>query len=223
MAFEYDEDVFPSWAVSSKEPTLEEKPPELLTGAILDAAQDDFASKVERSEAMAVALQWLEDGEFTYDSLDSLIYGMAASELDHEPDEDSGCDEDVYNEYLNKTANALVELGANPSSVQSLFENEDDEAADIIGNKLTMTLDSLKDDDDTLITNYAVGGMILDASAKKVVRDGVVAWIKKPIKKRKMTSAQKAALKKARRKAHSASAKRKRKKSRKVRKNNNLK
>ena len=80
-----------------------------LTGAVLDSAEDDMAEKLGKSDAMAVALQWVEDGEYTYDALDNLVYGMTID--DPEADEPE-VDEEAYTEMLNGVAGALVELGA---------------------------------------------------------------------------------------------------------------
>lgn len=191
-----------------------------LTGAVLDSAEEDMAEKMGKSDAMAVALQWVEDGEYTYDALDNLVYGMTID--DPEADEPE-VDEEAYNEMLNGVAGALVELGASKDGVVSLLQDEDDEAGEIIGNKLSSVMDSVTEDDYTLITRYAAGGMILDAM-QKVVRDGEVTWIqKKPKRKRIMSAAQKAALKKARMKSNTAAAKAKRKKSARVRKSAGLK
>jgi hypothetical protein len=191
-----------------------------LTGAVLDSAEEDMAEKMGKSDAMAVALQWVEDGEYTYDALDNLVYGMTIE--DPEADEPE-VDEEAYTEMLNGVADALVELGASKDGVVSLLQDEDDEAGEIIGNKLSSVMDSATEDDYTLITRYAAGGMILDAM-QKVVRNGEVTWIqKKPKRKRIMSAAQKAALKKARMKSNTAAAKAKRKKAMRVRKSAGMK
>ena len=191
-----------------------------LTGAVLDSAEEDMAEKMGKADAMAVALQWIEDGDYTYDALDNLVYGMAID--DPEADEPE-VDEDAYAEMLNGVAGALAELGASKDGIMSFLQDEDDEAGDIIGSKLSVVMDSVTDDDFSLISRYAAGGMILDAM-QKVVRDGEVTWIqKKPKRKRIMSAAQKAALKKVRMKANTASAKAKRKKAARVRKSAGLK
>jgi len=191
-----------------------------LTGLVLDSAEEDMAEKMGKSDAMAVALQWVEDGEYTYDALDNLVYGMTID--DPEADEPE-VDEEAYTEMLNGVAGALVELGASKDGVVSLLQDEDDEAGEIIGKKLSSVMDSVTEDDYTLITRYAAGGMILDAM-QKVVRDGEVTWIqKKPKRKRIMSAAQKAALKKARMKSNTAAAKAKRKKAMRVRKSAGMK
>ena len=191
-----------------------------LTGVVLDSAEEDMAEKMGKADAMAAALQWVEDGEYTYDALDNLVYGMTIE--DPEADEPE-VDEEAYTEMLNGVAGALVELGASKDGVVSFLQDEDDEAGEIIGNKLSAIMDSVTDDDFTLISRYAAGGMVLDAM-EKVVRDGEVTWIqKKPRKKRIMTAAQKIALKAARMKAHTGASMRKRKKSMRIRKTSGLK
>ena len=191
-----------------------------LTGVVLDSAEEDMAEKMGKADAMAAALQWVEDGEYTYDALDNLVYGMTIE--DPEADEPE-VDEEAYTEMLNGVAGALVELGASKDGVVSFLQDEDDEAGEIIGNKLSAVMDSVTDDDFTLISRYAAGGMVLDAM-EKVVRDGEVTWIqKKPRKKRIMTAAQKIALKAARMKAHTGASMRKRKKSMRIRKTSGLK
>lgn len=191
-----------------------------LTGAVLDSAEEDMAEKMGKSDAMAVALQWIEDGEYTYDALDNLVYGMTID--DPEADEPEP-NEEAYVEMLNGVADAMIELGASKDGVISFLQDEDDEAGEIIGNRLSSVMDSASEDDYTLITRFAVGGMVLDGM-EKVVRDGEITWIrKKPKKKRIMSAEQKAALRKAQAKSHNGASKAKRKKAMRMRKSAGLK
>ncbi|GAL07944.1 baseplate or tail tube [Photobacterium aphoticum] len=68
-----------------------------------------------------------------------------------------------------------------------------------------------------MIAEFGVRETLMNEAIKKVVRDGKVVTINTNKRKRKMTAAQKAALKKARLKAHSSSAKAARKKAMKTR------
>ncbi|MGL4898780.1 MAG: hypothetical protein ACRC4U_01830, partial [Shewanella sp.] len=59
-------------------------------------------------------------------------------------------------------------------------------------------------------------------AVKKVVRSGKVKWIKKPLRKKRINGAQRAALKKARMKSNTSAAKAKRRRSMKRRKASGL-
>ena len=75
------------------------------------------------------------------------------------------------------------------------------------------------------IAIYTVAGgnaAMLEAVSKKVVRDGKVTIIRKRPRPRRMTSLQKQALKKARRKAHTSIANTRRRKSIRIRKKRGL-
>ncbi len=209
-------------AQAELKPEQPAKEGELLTGAILDSAEDDYANKQSRAKAVAIGLQWLEEGEFTYDSLDSLVYGFVAEEAEDGEILDSvDVDEDEFNDMIQMVGDALMDMGGSQENVTSFINDEDDDAGELLGNRLVAVMDSCDDDDYMVISRYAVGGMILD-SMKRVVRDGEVKWIKKPRRKRRLTAAQRMALKRARKKANTSAAKRKRSKAKKIRKSRGM-
>lgn len=196
---------------------------------IFDGNQDsdplsDFTSKQDKADAMAIALQWQEDGDSTYDALENLVYGMSADHsLDDDEGESSGSSEDHYNDLLEKVGSALIELGASENGVTAFIEDEDDEAGALLSSKLSSVMDSLSDDDPVLINRFAVNSdMLLDANVKAVRNGKFVLINNKRRRKRKQSAKQRAALKRNRKKAHNAKARKNRKKSSKLRKSRGM-
>ncbi|MFH1984780.1 MAG: hypothetical protein ABIL58_23310 [Pseudomonadota bacterium] len=177
---------------------------------------EDFAEQQFRSAAMATALAWLEGKDFTFAALDVLVVGMVDADGDEEVGEDEEAD---YNELLSITADALIRLGASPENVGAFIDAEDDEAGTKLGKFLSDKLDAIELDDEDLITRFATsaGEPVFEATVK-VIRGGKVVLKKKRVKKYRMTAAQRAGLKKARRKANTSAARRMRAKSMKIRK-----
>ncbi len=186
-----------------------------------NTAVEDFADRQVRSAAMATALAWVNEGDFGYAVLDAMVVGM----VDLDGDDEVGEDEEVdYNDLLSATAEALIRLGGSESNVAAFIEDEDDAEGEKLGKHLAAKLQSVSAADDDIINRFAMrsGEAILEAGTRKVIRDGKVVIKKKRVKKYRMTSAQRQALKKARRKANTAAAKRVRAKSMKIRKQRGL-
>lgn len=205
-----DDEVFGSFAQTpifeSKQPMTEEQ----IEDQIIDAAANTL-----RSEAMGVALTWIEEGEHTFDAIDYLVEGIVTD--GSEEDQDLTPDEvDHYDSIMEIMPAALKSLGGNAENIAKLLDHEDDEAGATLGKHLTSKLDETTKDDDDLVAEFAAGGeMILES--RRMVRNGKVVRKRRKLRKRRMTPAQRAALKKARRKAHTSAARRARKKSMKVR------
>lgn len=181
---------------------------------ILDDASDDLAEKQLRANGMAAVLTWLEDEDATYENFESIVAGLADADEDGEVTEP---EEDLFNDILTFAADSLVELGANNANVQSFINDESDSSGEKLHSYLTEKLSSIDKSDDDLITEYAVkASLVLDAT-QRVIREGKVKVIKKPLKRKRLSSAQRSALKKARRKANNSGARRKRAKSMKAR------
>jgi len=176
---------------------------------------DDFAKKQLRSLAMACVLEWIAGGDYTYQALDDAVVTVADLDGDGEILED---EESYFNELLVEAAYALTSLGADMDNVQSFIEDENDEEGQKLGEFLSEKMNDIESDDETLISNYAVSNAPIMEAAIKVVRGGKIVLKKKRIgRPRKLSAAQKAALKKARRKAFTGAAKLARKKSMKMR------
>ncbi|EKZ9261765.1 hypothetical protein RFB73_005026, partial [Escherichia coli] len=163
-----------------------------------------------------------EDGDPEADSFDALAITMAGlADIDEDTD---FTDEqiDAYNDALAALADAAVALGADQDDVTEMIDDEDDSAAERVYDALS---ESDTDMMETAIAIYTVAGgdsAMLEAVRKKVVRDGKVTIIRKRPRPRRMTSLQKQALKKARRKAHTSVANINRKKSMRIRKKRGL-
>lgn len=184
---------------------------------VTDAAVDDFATKLARSQAMAVALTFVAEGDFTYDTLEGLVIGMTSADMDSDG-EISEDEEDAFNEILSYVAEAFGVLGAGAENVAAFINDEDDAAGATMGTRLAGRLEETKLTDDDIIARFALQEQLVLDGWKKVVKGGKVVLKKIRTKKVRLNAAQKAALKKARRKANSAAAKFARKKSMKMRK-----
>lgn len=175
-----------------------------------------------RSLAASLLAGWVADGDADADSFEALALVLAG--LDGIPEDEDLTDDQVdqFNAALSQLANAAVALGADQDDVTSMIDDDDDSAAESVYEALS----GLSDDDEA-IADYTIAGgeggeAMLESATFKAVRDGVVTLIRKRPKKRRMTSLQKQALKKARTKAHSSMANAHRKKSMKLRKKRGL-
>jgi hypothetical protein len=180
---------------------------------------DDFATKQTRSQAMACVLGWIDGGDFSFGALADLAAGIADLDGDEEFSDD---EEAFYNDLLTEVGYALTALGADADNVQTFIDDEDDAAGAKMGAFLADKMQSVEEDDETLITNYAVSNAPIMESMIKVVRAGKVVLKKKRLRKVKLSAAQKAGLKIARRRAFTGAAKLKRKKSMKIRRKRGL-
>lgn len=192
-------------------------------GGVLEDAVSTISRSQARAEAMSSVLDWASGGEFTYDALDEILVVVADIDGDYELSE---ADEDRYNEIWGEVPDALLTLGCSEADVKALVDGpgkEADDAAARIGAFLSTELDSIEADDDDLIAGFAAGeDAVLESAAgdeahigvleatykrRKVVRDGKVQIVRKRVSgKVRLSAAQKAGLRKARRKAHTAAA-----------------
>ncbi|HAV9958190.1 TPA: hypothetical protein JLH71_002572 [Escherichia coli] len=189
--------------------------------AMLEAVESRAKGDM-RSLAASMLAGWVEDGDPEADSFDALAISMAGlADIDEDTD---FTDEqiDAYNEALAALADAAVALGADQDDVTEMIDDEDDAAAERV-------FDALSENDsdmmESAIAIYTVAGgdsAMLEDVRKKVVRDGKVTIIRKRPRPRRMTSLQKQALKKARRKAHTSVANINRRKSMRIRKKRGL-
>jgi hypothetical protein len=206
-----DDEVFGDFRPSM----ITESAPRERSAAEMDTLIAEAAENTLRSEAMGAVLTWLDEGDWSFEALDSLIEGLA-SDTDEEELTD---DENEHYEALWETAeDAMVSLGAEKSSISRLLE-EDDDAAEALGKHLTARLDDVAKSDDDLVSEFGVGGELVLEATQRVVRNGETRRVpKKRRRKRRQTPAQRASLKKARRKAHSSGARRSRSRSNRRRK-----
>lgn len=201
--------------IGAKKPMLNDTP----SDSVYEAAIADFAETQMRSEAMSIALTFIDDGEFSADQIDAMLIGFVNEDEDEdELDEDQ---EMQYEALAETLAEAFISLGATKSNAEAAI-NGDDESAATLGEYLADKMEDNAKTDDEIITKFAVeGGMIFEAK-KRVVRDGKVLTVTKRTRKVRLSAAQRAALKKARRKAHTSAAKRARSKSMRIRKSRGL-
>lgn len=188
--------------------------------AMMEAVERRY-NEDRRSLSASMLLDWVSDGEPTWDSFSALAVSLAG--LDDLDDDADYTDEqvDAYNEALSDLAYAAIALGADQDDVTNMIDEENDDAASAVFDALSDI-----DDEDEAISQYAIAGedddAMFEAPRIKVVRAGKVVLIRKRLKKVRRTSKQKAALKKAQLKAHTSTAKLHRRKSLKVRKSRGL-
>ena len=191
----------------------------IFEAAAKDRDVDGFAGQQLKSAAMATALVFVEEKDFTFEALDALVVGM----VDLDGDEEVGDDEEQdYNDLLSGVADAFIELGASPENVAAFIDDEDDEQGEKLGKFLAKKLADVSIDDNQIISRYATRSGAVFEAAKKVVRNGKVILKKKRVKKYRMSAAQRQALKRARRKSNTAAARRNRAKAMRVRKQRGL-
>lgn len=202
-----DDEVFGGFRPGSM---VTESAPRGRSESEMDDLIAEAAENVLRTEAMGAVLTWVEEGDWSYDTLDSLLEGMASSS----DEEDMSEDEEAHYEALWETVEeALGVLGADDSNIAQVLKGDDD-AAQALGKFLSAELDEVTKSDDDLVSEFGVGGQLVLEATKRVIRGGEMRRL--PVRrrrKRRMTPAQRAALKKARRKAHTSSAKRSRSRS----------
>lgn len=231
--FDFDDPTFPSTRTGQFLAGILESA-DIAKGKPSDTpdAVEVFALQQARTQAMSAVLAWVAEGDFTYTALDEFICGVADLDGDFEISDE---EEVVYNAIWQHVPDALQTLGADEADVNELVNSEDNDAAARIGKALSAAMDETTADDEEIIAGFALGEdavfenasddpegrhMILEATYKrrKVVRDGKVQVIRKRISgKVRLSAAQKAALKKARRKAHTGAAKLARRKSMRIR------
>lgn len=212
------------------------------TGASRSAGEDavaEAARSAARAAAMSALLSWIEAGDYSYDTLDEAVIVVADLDGDFEISDE---EEDYYNRIWAEMGDALLSLGVGVQDAQTLVDGpgkDADDAAFRVGRKLSDAMDEERADDDSLISGFALGeDALLESIAddtqmhgimeatyknKKVVRDGQVIVERKRIGgAARLSAAQKAGLRKARRKSHTAAANLKRRKSMRLRQNRGL-
>jgi len=176
----------------------------------------DFVGKQVRSQAMASLLAWVDSGDFSFDNLDAHVLGIADMDGDEEISED---EEEYYNELIAGVGDALLSMGVDAGLAGKFLDDEDDSAGEKVGAFISEKLNATESPDEDLIGDYTLADdePIMESTIK-VVRGGQVVKIKKKLRRKKITSLQRASLKKARMKANTGMAKRNRMKSMKIRK-----
>ncbi|EPP2131345.1 hypothetical protein ACUNB4_004227 [Vibrio alginolyticus] len=174
-----------------------------------------MATSQARQDAAAAVVQWVEGGDADYDELDALLFGMVeGGDSDEEIDLD-----DIQNEQYEQLTKFASEFMATFSGVDSAdvaLMDEDDSAADRVYEALENALSDVNNSE--AIADFAVRESVMMEAKERVIRNGKPTYINKRKRKRRMSAAQKAALKKARRKAHTSAAKASRAKSMNLRK-----
>ena len=214
-----DEDIFEGLFQVEKTPEADTLG-DAITESAVNSAIGDLVDKQARASAMSALLTWLDEGDYTYEALDSLAAGVADVDFDDEVGDD---EEDYYNDILDAISDAMVFLGAESGNVADFLNEEDDDAGEKLGEFLAGKLEDDSRDEDEIIGDFAVRESLVAESTIRVIRGGEVVRKKKRIRKpKRLSAAQRAALKKARRKAHTGPAKLARRKSLKIRKRRGL-
>ncbi|WP_419238320.1 hypothetical protein ACN08P_23135 (plasmid) [Photobacterium leiognathi subsp. mandapamensis] len=211
-------------AVEEQQPVIEQEQTE--TAFFESVSEDQMFEAIEkvavanlRADGAAAVCAWIEDGDSDFDALDSFCFGLAGSGDDD--DELSETEAEDYNDILKAAAEFIVNVcGCDSDTVTKSFAGDDDASATIFDQVETFIEGKSTSD---LIANFSVRENMMMEALKKVIRNGEVKMIRTNRRKKRMTAAQKAALKKARRKAHSAAGKAARKKSLRLRKSRGMK
>lgn len=167
---------------------------------ILEAANRSVMQNALSNVADAV-FAWADSGDLTFDSLDGFVQAIAGISDDNDSEVTEEQD-DAYNKAWANVADFLAACGVDDDLIEALADDEDDAAADV--GAAIAGLDS-----DELEVAFVVAGTsdeMLTEAFKKVVRNGEIKLIRKRLRKKRLTAAQKSALKKARRKAQTGTA-----------------
>lgn len=146
----------------------------------------------ERMSAAAACVQWAHGGESSLDSLDAMLFGLAGGDADGELELTDG--QAAMYESLQAHAGEFIASisDAQESDLLELQEG-DSEVADRIFESLENGLENV--DSDEAIAEFAVRESMIMEAKKAVIRDGKKVYINTRKRKRRMSAAQKAALK----------------------------
>ncbi|MCG3884106.1 hypothetical protein I3271_05350 [Photobacterium leiognathi] len=198
-------------AVTAEEETTEQAFFESIEDDQMLEAMEQSAQVQLRSDAAAAVISWVDDGDAESAAIDSLAYGLAGGEGEELTDEQ----DKEYAKIYGLMTDFAMQMGATEKDCQAMVDG-DDAAADRVFSVIEAQLEN--NDEAELIANFAHREKLMLEAKKKVIRDGKVVIINTNRRKRIMSAAQKAALKKARLKAHSAAGKAARKKAMRMRK-----
>lgn len=207
MSFFDKDDTFSDFSAMSVKKVASASTPIHL--GVLEQAIEDFAEQQLRAEAMGIALTFVEEGEFSSDALQGLMFGFI-----DDTDSEELSDEDAahYESLAMSVVDAFKALGASEENAIAAIDGDED-AAESLGDFISSKLEDNPKSDEDIISRFAVeNGMVLEA-VKRVVRDGQVKMIRVPTRRKRLSAAQRAALRKARKKSNTAAAKRARLKS----------
>ncbi|WP_156915981.1 hypothetical protein [Desulfatirhabdium butyrativorans] len=188
--------------------------------AAADGSGDDFVAKQIKSQAMSCLLTWIDAGDFSVDALDACVIGIADMDGNEEisPDEEA-----YYNDLWAGVADAMLSFGADSDTIDKFINDDDDASGEKLGSFISEKLNATETPDGDLISNYVLGAddAVMESTIR-VVRGGQVVKIRRKFRHKRITSAQRMALKQARMKANTSMAKRARAKSMKIRKKRGL-
>jgi len=193
---------------ADKEPLTAEQAQQMILEAVEASVKSDGLS-----DAAQAVFDWADGDDNSYDALDG--YAQALAGIGDDDDNPTDDQLDAYFSALGNMANFFITLGADDDTVAALFDDEDDDIAASLGGEIK-AIDA--DDRAELVSAFSLSGDdAMTEALEKVVRAGKVTLIRKPFRKRRLSAAQRMALKKARSKSHTARAKLNRAKSMKLR------
>ena len=199
-------------------PTSQRPRSQQPTQAIFEEKVEEMAESQVRAEGMGIALTFVADGDYSADYLEGILVGF----VDEDGNEELSDDEAAYYEELaTSVVNAFVALGASEENAVAAVSGDSD-AAEQLGDFLAGKMEDNPKTDEEIVSTFAVeGGLVLEA-VKRVFRDGKLKTIRVPTRKKRLSAAQRAGLRKARMKANTSAAKRARAKAMRQRKSRGL-
>jgi hypothetical protein len=192
--------------------------------AFFESVEDDqmlesiekLAQSGVRKDAAAACIQWAQGGDSDFNELDAVLFGMAGGADDEELTDSQAA---IY-ESLQESAGEFIAHITDKQELDFELMLEDNELADKLFESLETGLADL--DSDEALAEFAVRESMMMEAMKKVIRNGEMKLVKTKKRKRRMSAAQKAALKKARSKSNSGAARAARKKSMRKRKSRGM-
>jgi hypothetical protein len=207
-----------------RKPVGEEVETEITETAFFESVEDDqMLESVERmaqiecrKNGAAACIEWAKGGDADFNDLDATLFGMAGGQDDVELSDG----EMAMYESLQDSAAQFIAQATGETELDFPMLLEDEELSDKLFESLEQSVADM--DSDEALAEFAVRESMMFEATKKVIRDGEVKLIKTKKRKRRMSAAQKAALKKARRKASTGAAKAARKKAMRLRKSRGM-
>lgn len=136
-------------------------------------AMADLSEKNMRGDAMASVVEWVNDGDFTYQALADIVLDDAETDEDGNvtDEEESG----YYDDMFDAVWDAILALGGDSfddDMVSALIEDEDDEMGKKIGSRIKALMEKESLTDSDITAKYAASGKIMESTSVGIFEAG---------------------------------------------------
>lgn len=201
--FAHEENIFEGFGKVMEACAPKPKKPKQSYTEIMEA-MTNFADSQTRSNAMSIAISFINDGDYTPDYLQAMLSGFV--DMDEEEEMMSDDESAEYVALSGALVDAFVTLGGSRENATAAIAGNAD-AAMKLGDYLSTKMDESPMSDDELIARFAVSpDDSITESVERVVVGGKVTNRHIPTHKKVLSAKQRASLKKARMKSHTGTA-----------------